>query len=216
MIKKQSITARRGGRPSKEEAEKLEDKILDAAAALFFDHGYGATSIEQIAKDAGIAKRTLYSRFENKGAVFSAVVHRVIERVRPDNAATDGLFTQGSIEDILRRVAPMMLTASLSPQTLAMFRVVLAESARFPELALIMNEQSARQEAIRRIAHLLHDKGGLSAHDAAFAAEQFMLMVIAAPQRRALGLGKPLTQTELTGWANKTVDLFMRGCGVKK
>ena len=73
MIKDESKAApRRGGRPSREEAEKLEDKILDAAAALFFDEGYGAVSVEEIAKQAQISKRTFYARFENKAAIFRA------------------------------------------------------------------------------------------------------------------------------------------------
>ena len=206
---------RRGGRPSKEEAGKLEDKILDAAAALFFGEGYGAASIEQIAKNAQISKRTFYARFENKAALFSAVVRRVIQRVRPaDGAATDKLFLGDNIEEILRRIAPVILHGALSPEAVALHRVVQAEAARFPELALIVDKQGARQEAIKRIAALLRDEAireKRALADPVFAAEHFLLMLTAGPQRRAMGLGVPMTSPELHEWAMKTVDLFLNG-----
>jgi TetR/AcrR family transcriptional repressor of mexJK operon len=214
LIKKPST--RRGGRPSKEQAGLLEDKILDAAAALFFSEGYGAASIEEIARRAQISKRTFYARYEGKAAIFKAVVHRVIQHIRPNNAATDQLFHGKSIEEALRQIARIMLHASMSPESLALYRVMLAEATRFPELALIMNEQGARKEAITRIAELLHREAKMDQPAASFAAEQFIVMVVAAPQRRALGLGKELNKAELDKWANDTVDLFLHGCVAAK
>jgi TetR/AcrR family transcriptional repressor of mexJK operon len=207
---------RRGGRPSREQSAKLEDKILDAAAALFFSEGYGATSVEEIARRARISKRTFYARFEDKAAAFRAVVRRVILRLRPAAIVVDQLFKGSNVEEVLRRLAPIILRASLSPEALALQRVVLAEAARFPELALIMHEQGARQEAIRRIADLLQKDakaGERVAENPAFAAEQFLQMVTSAPQRRAMGLGEPLKQEEYAAWANDTVDLFLNGYG---
>ena len=69
--------------PVEDEAEQLGERILDAATALFFTAGYGATTIEAVAKRARISKRTFYHRFDDKPALFSAVVHRTIDRMRP-------------------------------------------------------------------------------------------------------------------------------------
>src|SRR5271154_6048263 len=88
---------RRGGRPSQAQAARLPEKILDAAADVFFTEGYGAASIEAIARRARIAKRTLYARFNDKADLFAAVVHHVVERLRPPNA--EKLF-QGSGPEI--------------------------------------------------------------------------------------------------------------------
>ena len=52
----------------------------------------------------------------------------------------------------------------------------------------------------------------LSAEKRAFAAEQFISMVVTLPQRRAMGYGTPMTAAELDVWADKTVDLFLDGC----
>src|SRR5580698_7303344 len=94
--------ARRGGRPSRAQAARLRDKILDAAADVFFTEGYGAASIEAIAKRAHIAKRTLYSRFRDKADLFGAVVHHVVEHLRPAN--TEKLF-QGTGPEVLHHLA---------------------------------------------------------------------------------------------------------------
>ena len=204
---------RRGGRPSRAEAERLGERILDAATEAFLHEGYGGTSIEAIANRAHISKRTFYSRFENKAALFGAVVHRVVERLRPPDPA--GMFEGGSLEEILKRLARYILRAALTPQALALHRVILAEGTRFPELAAVVAEQGGGREAVQRIAALLERErtlGRVGSIDTVFAATQFLQMVVGAPQRRALGMGPVLTETELDRWADGTVRLFLEGC----
>src|SRR5579859_2837038 len=113
---------RRGGRPSKVEAEQLGDRILDVATELFLAEGYGATSIESVARRAGIAKRTFYARFTDKAALFAAVVHRIVERLRPP--ADVPLFEGDDCEAVLRRLARLMLRAALMPEALALSRLI--------------------------------------------------------------------------------------------
>jgi TetR/AcrR family transcriptional repressor of mexJK operon len=203
----------RGGRPSREEAERLRDHILDVATELFLEHGYGAASIERVAKRARISKRTFYHRFADKAALFSAVVHRIIDRLRPP--AQVPLVSGGSLREILLRLAQLMLQGALTPQAVALHRLIVAESARFPELAVIVSEQGGRQEAISLVAGLLEREvkaQRLEVADPAFAAEQFLQMIISLPQRRAMGLGKPMTPREIDTWAGDNVDLFLYGC----
>jgi AcrR family transcriptional regulator len=206
---------RRGGRPPRLQAEQIGEQILDVATPLFLTEGYGATSIEAVAKRARMSKRTLYSRFGDKTELFGAVVHRLVERLRPPNAAPEQFFQGGSLETILERLAGLILRAALSPPALALHRVIVAEATRFPELAAAVNQEGTRREAIRRIAALLEREapaGGLGIANAEFAAEQFLHMLVAGPQRRALGLGTPMTSAALDAWARDAVDLFLNGC----
>jgi len=148
--------------------------------------------------------------------LFQAVVHRVIEKLRPKGGAnaTDQLFTGQSLEEILYKLAPIVLRAALSAESLALHRIVLAEAIRFPELAMIMHEQGGRNEAIARFTALFEQDAKATKRpitNAAFKAEQFLFMLTAAPQRRALGLGIPLKESELSPWAKNTVDLFLNG-----
>jgi AcrR family transcriptional regulator len=206
---------RRGGRPSRAEAARIQDRILDSAAHHFFTAGYGTTSIEAIAATARISKRTFYDRFKNKADVFKAVVHRVIERMRPPASNVEALFDTKDIPACLRKLAPLILQAALSPEGLALHRLMVAEAQRFPELAAAASSEGARQEAVRRIADLLKIEVAaerFAVPDPAFAAEQFLQMLIALPQRRALNLAAPMTAAELKTWADNSVDMFIRAC----
>ncbi len=206
---------RRGGRPPRLQAEQIREQILDVATPLFLSHGYGATSIEEVAKQARMSKRTVYSRFRDKAELFGAVVHRLVERLRPPNAAPEQFFEGASLEAILQRLGRLILRAALSPPALALHRVIVADATRFPELAAAVNQEGTRRDAIRRIAALLEREsspGGLRADKAEFAAEQFLHMLVAGPQRRALGLGTPMSDDELDAWASDTVSLFLDGC----
>jgi TetR/AcrR family transcriptional repressor of mexJK operon len=201
-----------GGRPSRLQSAQLSDRILDVATALFLGHGFGATSIEAVARRAGISKRTFYHRFRGKEVLFEAVVRRLIERWTPPLDAA--LFEGASLAETLRRAAEHMLDVALTPEALALHRVVIAEATRFPGLARILHELGAAA-GIERIAKVLEPRiagGELRAIDPGFAAEQFILMVVSGPRRRALGLGAPLTPSELRGWLDQCVGLFLDGC----
>ena len=205
-------TPRRGGRPSREEAALLGERILDVATELFLAEGYGTTSIEAVAQRARISKRTFYHRFPDKAALFAAVVSRIIQGLRPPAGAP--LYEGGSLDEILRRLARLMLRAALAPMALALNRLMVAEAHRFPELAAIAGREGSRAEVAGQIAAMLVREaraGGLAIDRPEFAAEQFLQMVITLPQRRALGLGEPMIEAELDAWADDCVNLFLNG-----
>jgi TetR/AcrR family transcriptional regulator, mexJK operon transcriptional repressor len=206
-------TAGRGGRPSRADALRLRQKILEVATELFLAEGYGSTSIEAVAARAGISKRTLYHRFDDKSALFAAVVHEIIAQIRPPAGVP--LIEGATLHDVLRRLAGMILRAALSPKALALHRLVMAESARFPELIRAVHGDGSTREATTLISGLLARDlrdSKLNAENRAFAAEQFIFMVVSLPQRRAVGYGTPMTAAELEAWADKTVALFLNGC----
>ena len=203
---------RRGGRPSRQQAARLGERIVDAATHLFLAHGYGATSIEAVARRARISKRTFYHRFDDKPALFVAVVHRIIDRLR---SPADVESLVGDLQEVLQRLARFILRAALLPQAIALNRMLVAESARFPKLAAVVTERGVTEEAIRVIAGILDREiraGNLALDNPTFAAQQFLYMIIALPQRRAMGFGAPMTSAELDAWARDVVNLFLNGC----
>ena len=203
----------RGGRPSREDAALLAERILDVATEMFFAEGYGTTSIDAIAKQARISKRTFYARFPDKAALFGAVIHRIVDRLRPP--ADTPIFEGGNLDEILRRIARLILRGALAPAALSLNRLMIAEAPRFPELAVIAAREGSRDEAVKGIAGIIAREAratGLAIDRPAFAAEQFLEFVIAAPRRRALGLGTPMSEAELEAWADDCVNLFLNGC----
>ena len=202
---------RRGGRPTRKDAAALGDRIVSVATDLFLGRGFGATSIEAVAAAAGVSKRTFYHRFRDKPDLFRAVVRRLIARWSSPFEAE--LVAAGPIDEMLVKLAKQILAAGLSPEALQLYRLLIAEAAGFPELGLIINEQSAASGQ-RLGAFLAREAqaGGLLLDDPGFAAEQFINMVLAGPRRRALGLGPAMKRPELERWTRRTAALFLEGC----
>lgn len=203
---------RRGGRPSRADALELNERILAAATELFLTEGYGSTSIEAVAAAAGISKRTFYHRFNDKAALFVAVVHRIIGQIRPP--ADVPLLVGTTLQEIMRRLTGLLLQAALSPQAAALHRLVTAESVRFPNLA-----RAVYGDWVQQATKLIHDVLARELQDARsaedlliFAAEQFLHMIVTLPQRRIMGLDVPVTANEIDSWADRSVNLLLNGC----
>jgi AcrR family transcriptional regulator len=219
LSKTDPATIRRGGRPSREETARLYRTIIDVATASFLENGYGATSIDAIARQARISKRTFYHRFHDKAELFGAVVHDIVTQLYPSEATdTVGLaklFIGTDLEEILLRLAQYALRAVLSPKAIALHRMIISEAPRFPELAAAAAGEGTRQVAIQHIAALLERErkaGRIGFDQPQFAAEQFLHMVVSLPQRRAMGLGVAMSDADLQAWGRLTVRLFLDGC----
>jgi len=201
---------RSGGRPTAAAAVLLDTTILDAATSAFLADGYAATTIEAIAKACSVAKRTIYARWNGKPALFRAVLERLMARWL---SGADELTQADDLERALNEAATRILDVALTPDAIALHRLLIAESLRFPELPLMLHQAGA-SEGTTRIAALLDRavaRGVLPPQDTLFAAEQFIHMVLAGPQRRALGLGPKLDDQQTRIWRSATIALFLRG-----
>jgi TetR/AcrR family transcriptional regulator, mexJK operon transcriptional repressor len=108
---------------------------------------------------------------------------------------------------MLEHTARHMLRAALSPEALALHRLVVAEWGRVPGLGDALSKAGA-SVAIREVVEELRAAG---VAEPVYAAEQLQHLVLAGPQRRALGLGTPLDEAEREAWAKAAVRLFLRG-----
>jgi AcrR family transcriptional regulator len=205
-----SAVRRSGGRPTQSEAALLGERIVATATRLFLERGFGATSIEAVTEACGISKRTFYHRFRDKPDLFRAVVRGLVERwIQPNRP---GAAESGPLEVILERAARLFLAAALSPTALSLYRMLVAEAPRFPELALILSESgTAGLDDVVRALEREAAAGCVVIADARFAAEQFANLVVAGPRRRALGLGVALSEAELAEWTQRSVALFLAG-----
>ena len=201
---------RSGGRPTAKAAAALETAILDAATAAFLADGYASTTIEAIARTCGVAKRTIYARWSGKPALFRAVLEQLMARW----LVTAGDWAEAeSLEAALDEAAARILAVALTPEAIALNRLLIAECARFPELPLMMRQAGAG-EGTARLAAILDAAvahGTLPNQDTIFAAEQFLHLVLSGPQHRALGLGQPLDAEQVRMWRKAAVALFLSG-----
>jgi AcrR family transcriptional regulator len=124
---------RRLGRPDAQTSAALDPHILGTATRLFTEQGYAATSIEQIAVVAKVGKQTIYRRYSTKEDLFKAVITE-LSGVLLDSSA---LAVTPSPDPLaaLRDACRALLDLASKPDAVAIYRVLIAESKRFPTLA---------------------------------------------------------------------------------
>lgn len=201
-----------GGRPTRAVAEQLADKIVDVATRLMLEQGYGNTSIEAVASAAGVAKRTLYSRFPDKSTLFAAVIQLRREQfLAPVQKISSA---GGTLEERLLQIGHHMLSWGLHNDTIAMKRLITAEVERFPKLSALLHTTS-RKRTIDVLAAILDSKGEsgeLDIRDSRFAATQFIEMIMAPADLQAhYGFGA-IAGKKRSDYVASVVDLFLNGC----
>jgi AcrR family transcriptional regulator len=184
--------------------------VLDAAAKLFMAHGYGAVSMDAVARAAGVSKATLYAHFTSKDQLFATIVG---EACRARLGLADLLPTDASDPRVaLTEFGGRLLRFFLEERVLCIYRVVTAESVRFPELgrALYDNGPAA---LFRTFGAWLAEQsvaGRLAVADPAMAAEQFVGMLrMGVFTRASLGLAPP-TEPEIDATVAAAVTTFLK------
>ena len=137
--------------------EKKRAEIRSAAKALFLRSGFHGTSTDAIAATAGVSKETLYRYYARKEDLFVDVVRSLTtERLHPLQW-TERSAEPTSVQDLrllLRDIARQVLETMVQPEYLAIFRLMLAELPRFPELGPLFR-QTVPEPVINALLSLL-------------------------------------------------------------
>ena len=214
----QTARAGRCGRPPRELAGQVEERILDAAGRVFLEHGFQGASVDEIAEVACAGKPTIYAKFPGKQALFAAVIERLVHR----NTSLEAYSCPGgSIEERLKALAAVILTTLLTPETIGLIRVAVAEARRFPDLARNVSRMARERkaEAVAGVFAEIARSNDIGASPA-FApdrlpdtARQFLDLVVLRMLVRAL-FGEDLAalQAEIGSHAARTVAFFLAAC----
>ncbi len=204
-----------GGRPSQEEALRRDARLVDIAAAMFMERGFDGTTVDAVAEAASIGKATLYARYRDKGELFVAVFRRQIDRWLADTAS-DVPAAGERVEDVLLAMGRRMVAAALTPEAVAIKRIVMAQATRFPDIALLVHRegwQRSNASVAAVLAHFASD-GQIAVTDGELAADLFLSLILGRQTRLAmLGIVTDLEQVDRHLQAG--VALFVRGMAVK-
>lgn len=164
---------KRTGRPA-DEAKR--EAILAAAADSFFAHGFAASSIEQIAADAGVSKVTIYNRFGDKRALFIAAVERECEQLRGNLEMPQ--VASGNLRDRLTAIGEAMTAFLSRPKMVQFERRIAAETEHEPSVgeAFLVAGPLQMKRAFAALIGAMHDAGDIEVDDPELAAEQFASM----------------------------------------
>ena len=120
-----------GGRRSK------RDQIVKAAVETFLENGYDGTSMNKVAEKAGVIKATIYSHFKDKEQLFTAIIEELtINKVSIDFSNPEAMLSLAP-EEFMDVITAKFCVLMADAEYHALFRVLVGESERFPELAQI-------------------------------------------------------------------------------
>src|SRR4051812_36075772 len=188
--------------------------ILDAATEVFLRNGFRGTSMDEVAARAAVSKQTVYKHFADKERLFQEIVTTTVDAASdPVHAEVRSLKDSGDLEADLRDLARRQLTKVMQPRLLALRRLVIAESGRFPELGRLFYERGPG----RTIAVLadtferLAARGVLEVEDPQLAAAHFNWLIMSSPLNEAMLLGreKPPPAAELDRHVRAGVRVFL-------
>ena len=209
----------RFGRPPKELAGEVDARILDAARKVFLERGFEGASIDEIAEVARSGKPTIYARFRDKRALFTAVVTRdILVRITEFKSEVP---TGTTIEERLTSAASTLVHWGLNSDRIGLLRMAVAEARRFPDLASTVS-RTTRDLSTELGVRLL---GELAQSDElralpAFAPERltrtarFFLDLIAVPVllRALFEVNLKTLDAEIDAHVARSVAFFLAAC----
>ncbi|WP_028646766.1 TetR/AcrR family transcriptional regulator [Nocardiopsis sp. CNT312] len=155
-------------------AQEKRALIVTAATALFLELGYDRTSLARIAESSGVSRATLFKQFPSKAALFDAIVTESWSTSDEEDPPSAGNVVDG-LSTIGRRYAELLGRAQMTD----LFRIVIAELPRFPELAHAQFSHGKMPyfESLRSYLQAEHEAGTVRIEDVDLAATQFLGMI---------------------------------------
>jgi AcrR family transcriptional regulator len=202
------------GRPQLRSDDETRAIIYETARHEFAAGGYAATSMDSVARSAGVSTKTLYRLVPNKAALFEAMVTERIDRFA--SVVKLRACKGGDVEAALAEALIVCAELILDGEVITLQRVILGESDKFPEIA-----ETFYHKAIRRTEETLAGwlrgraaRGVIEIDDATVAAGMLLGMLIFQPQRAVMfGHKEPPGQQDIERRAKECAALFLRGCG---
>jgi AcrR family transcriptional regulator len=205
---------RRGrGRPQARPDEETRTVILDAARQEFAASGYAATSMESVARRAGVSTKTLYRLIPNKGTLFEEIltdgIDRFVSRIRL--RACDGSDIEGALREAMIAVGELILDGAV----IGLLRMIVAEGDKFPEISdTFYNKAIKRSEStLANWLKVQAERGLIAIDNPTEAAGMLLGMLAFQPQRAVMFAHAPAPgRKELERRAEAIAKLFLRGC----
>ena len=205
------------GRPQVRPDDETRRIIYEAARHEFAGSGYAATSMESVARRAGVSTKTLYRLVPNKASLFEGMVSDRLDRFISEVNLHAADHTD--LEEALRTALMACADLALDEEVIALQGMLLQEAGKFSDVAGMFYTN-----AIERTAAALADwlraqqtRGLIALDDVDEAAGMLLGMVASAPRRAALFGGLPLpSRSQIEARVRTCAALFLRGCQAKR
>ncbi len=192
------------------------DQVLEGARIVFMRDGFERASVDDIAREAGVSKATLYAYFPDKRLLFLEIASTECRRQADD--AESHINPNAPIADVLRLAAQKITTFMLSDFGQRIYRIAVAESENFPAVAHQFYHSGPKlvQDRIAEMLLCATERGELIIEDIPFAAAQFAQLCKVDIQDRMIFTPMPCcTAADATRVIEGAVSMFMARYGAK-
>ncbi|MDP3738762.1 MAG: TetR/AcrR family transcriptional regulator [Hyphomonadaceae bacterium] len=198
--------------PEAGRAELRRAAFLAAARDVFLEYGYEAANMAEIVKRAGGSLSTLYAQFGGKKGLFEAMIDARVNDLTAQMHIE--LAAHAPLREGLRRIGETFLLKQTQPESLEVFRLMVAQAKKFPEVAEAWSKRAP--EAVRKaLAEYLADRaraGEIKITNPDLAAAVFFDLVRSRIQFRALLLPNySPTETEIRDTVDRAIKVFLGG-----
>ena len=186
------------------------NQVLEGARTVFMRDGFEGASVDDIVREAGVSKATLYSYFPDKRLLFLEVAK--IECNAQSNAAISSIESSGDIREALTTAAQRMIRFFTSDVGLQVYRIVVGESQRFPEVGreFYASGPAVVREILRNFLQKGIDEGKLQIDDLELATDQFPELCKAGIHLQlVIGLRDSVTEEEIDRVVAGAVEMFL-------
>lgn len=199
----------RRGRPAN---EALGQTIVDAAYDLFVELGFQATTLDKVAQRAKISKLSIYRRFENKEALFSAAIAARCHQFAPQ-ALIEGL--DGSAEDQLMAVGSSLLRTLLRPDVRGVEAMVMADKTNPRSLGKLHYEAAPAHvlTQIEALLRQLHAKKLLNVADPVQSARLFAALFKGSDLVMIARFDEARAEDDIESYCRSAVAMFIAAHG---
>lgn len=194
---------------------RTRSAVLAAARTLFLRDGYEGATMEAIAKEAGLTKRTLYNNYADKDALFRQMTEDTVAFAETFAQDLHEEFTVGmtttNVATRLENLGLRLARAIVRPEVVALRRMLIAEARAFPTVARDYYDR-APGHMLQVLADgfaTLTRRRVLRAADSDAAAVQFAYLVVAGGLDRALMTGDLPPRTRIEATAREGVRTFL-------
>jgi TetR/AcrR family transcriptional repressor of mexJK operon len=183
--------------------------ILDAAQKLFYHQGFDETSLAMIINEAGGSRRSIYNEFGNKQGLLMAVIQRQL-KVQTETLAL--IDRDIEVKAALNQVCIRFVQGMLSPELMSLFRLVVQQVVKFPELGEMIYQKGPMAGILPLVDYLewLTKQKTLKIDNYHLSAQMLIEMVKGPLHTRSLLLpNKKASDEEITRQVAKAVDIFL-------
>ncbi|GGK57698.1 TetR/AcrR family transcriptional regulator [Amphritea balenae] len=193
-------------------SEEKRSLILAAAEQLFTEKGFQSTSMDMVAKEAGVSKQTVYSHFGNKDELFVAAINK---KCIAYDLATVGVvdLDPAQLRASLITLAQRFSALILSNEAVNVYRTCVSQAESYPHVARMFHTAGPKQ-VIAEVAKMMaayQQMGVLKIADSHTAAVQFLLMMQGEQRMRVeLNIEERLSEEAHQKYIHDSVDMFIR------